>query len=195
MLRKRLLISDFFSILQEWPGARKYKNKHVPNIDLFEEEFGAITVTGAEGWSAQQGEASLDSRVSGNNDEEDDCTDMPPPVGDTQNKNGGSRSKRKRKEVDPSTENAARRNVILDEKNQLMGKMILLMERENLRSGERCVEILNDLPGVQKWSKFHLAAVDHLLADPANRQGFLAFSSAEDKITILEHRMGIKLDD
>ncbi|XP_022561083.1 uncharacterized protein BNAC07G36710D isoform X2 [Brassica napus] len=136
--------------IKEWPGARKYKNKHVPNIDLFEEKFGAITVTGAEGWSAQQEESSLDSRVSGNNDEEDDCTDMPPPVGDTQNKNGGSRSKRKRKEVDPSTENAARCNVILDEKNQLMGKMILLMERENLRSGERGVEILNDLPGVKK---------------------------------------------
>ena len=187
--------SVIFSILQEWPGARKYKNKHVPNIDLFEEMFGAITVTGAEGWSAQQEESSLDSRVSGNNDEEDDCTYMPPPVGDTQNKNGGSRSKRKRKEVDPSTENAARCNVILDEKNQLMGKMILLMERENLRSGERGVEILNDLPGVKKWSKFHLAAVDHLLADPANRQGFIAFSSAEDKITILENRMGIKLDD
>lgn len=46
--------SVIFSILQEWPGARKYKNKHVPNIDLFEEKFGAITVTGAEGWSAQQ---------------------------------------------------------------------------------------------------------------------------------------------
>lgn len=57
------------------------------------------------------------------------------------------------------------------------------------------MEILNDLPGVKKWSKFHLAAVDHLLADPANRQGFIAFSSAEDKITILENRMGIKLDD
>lgn len=33
-------------------------------MDLYQEEFGAISVTGAEGWSAQDGEASLDSRVS-----------------------------------------------------------------------------------------------------------------------------------
>ncbi|XP_024014626.1 uncharacterized protein LOC112088514 [Eutrema salsugineum] len=38
----------------EWPGAKKYRNKPIPNMDLFEDEFGAITVTGAEGWSAQQ---------------------------------------------------------------------------------------------------------------------------------------------
>ena len=32
-------------------------------MDLFEEEFRAVVVTGAEGWSAQHGEASLSSRV------------------------------------------------------------------------------------------------------------------------------------
>ena len=32
-------------------------------MDLFEEEFGVVVVTGAEGWSAQHGEASLNSRV------------------------------------------------------------------------------------------------------------------------------------
>ena len=30
-------------------------------MDMFEEEFGAVVVTGAEGWNAQHGEASLNS--------------------------------------------------------------------------------------------------------------------------------------
>ncbi|ESQ50163.1 hypothetical protein EUTSA_v10002194mg [Eutrema salsugineum] len=41
----------------------------MPYMNLFEEEFGAITVTEAEGWSAQQGEASLNSRVNGDEEE------------------------------------------------------------------------------------------------------------------------------
>ena len=44
-------------------------------MDVFEAEFGAVTVTGAEGWCAQQGEASLDSRVDAEKDDESDSVD------------------------------------------------------------------------------------------------------------------------
>ncbi|XP_048595386.1 uncharacterized protein LOC106453666 isoform X2 [Brassica napus] len=61
--------------IAEWQGARKYKTKVPPNMDVFEAEFGAVTVTGAEGWCAQQGEASLDSRVDAEKDDESDSVD------------------------------------------------------------------------------------------------------------------------
>ena len=73
--------TKFFFLKQEWQGARKYKTKVPPNMDVFEAEFGAVTVTGAEGWCAQQGEASLDSRVDAEKDDESDSvdTEMPAP--------------------------------------------------------------------------------------------------------------------
>ncbi|XP_048600717.1 uncharacterized protein LOC106451270 isoform X2 [Brassica napus] len=67
--------------IAEWQGARKYKTKVPPNMDVFEAEFGAVTVTGAEGWCAQQGETSLHSRVDAEKDDESDSvdTEMPAP--------------------------------------------------------------------------------------------------------------------
>ncbi|KAG2313850.1 hypothetical protein Bca52824_016972 [Brassica carinata] len=83
--------------IAEWPKARKYKNKLIPNMDVFEAEFGAITVTGAEGWSAQQGEASLGSRMGV--DSEDDSVpvdmDISEHMGETSNR-GGCRKKAQR---------------------------------------------------------------------------------------------------
>uniref|UniRef100_A0A1J3G7A0 UPF0725 protein n=1 Tax=Noccaea caerulescens TaxID=107243 RepID=A0A1J3G7A0_NOCCA len=178
---------------QEWPEAVNYKNKMLANMDVYDREFGAIVVTGAEGWSAQQGEASLDSRVgTENNDDEADSVDMQVPIEETQNRVGCSRPKRKRKEVDPATEISIARNVILEQKNKLVAHMV---ERDDRSSVENVLEVLNDLPGVRKWSPFHSGAVDHLLADLANRQGFMAFPSVEDKISYLEHITGRKLDD
>lgn len=45
----------------------QYKDKLIPNMNIFKEEFGAISVTGAKGWSDQQWEVGLDSRVVGEN--------------------------------------------------------------------------------------------------------------------------------
>ncbi|CAN8271614.1 unnamed protein product [Cochlearia groenlandica] len=69
----------------------------------------------------------------------------------------------------------------------------LQREKDRLHSVEHVVEILNGLPGVIKWSPFHSASVDHLIADIAHIHGFIAFSSDDDKISYLEHRTGIKL--
>ncbi|XP_018480823.2 UPF0725 protein At2g20625 [Raphanus sativus] len=128
-------------------------------------------MSGTQGWSPLQEEAILDSIVSENSDDEydSDNTNLPEAV----------------------VEAMAARNEILAKKNQLMRRM---MEREQAYSIERVVEILDGLPGVRKWSPFYCAALDHLIAGAANRQGLIAFPSAEDKIRYLEHRIKRKLD-
>ncbi|KAL0796740.1 hypothetical protein Bca101_068117 [Brassica carinata] len=154
-------------------------------MDMYEAEFGVVAaVTGGEG-------ASLDSTVNGETeDESDDSVDIDMPQGRVV---GCSRSKRKRKEVDPFVEVYVARNEILKEKNRLFEKMVQMMERDHTHRVEHVVKVLNELPGVVKWSPFHIAALEHLIADLANRQGFMAFSSVDDKISYLEHRIGIKL--
>ncbi|KAG2282401.1 hypothetical protein Bca52824_053621 [Brassica carinata] len=99
---------------------------------------------------------------------------MPAPREET-SRAGCSKSKRKRKEVDH--EPYAVRNAILDRKFRV----------------DKVLEILNELPGVIKWSPFHIAAVNHLKADEANRFSFMFFPSGDDKISYLEHMIGVKI--
>ncbi|KAJ0260261.1 hypothetical protein HA466_0064900 [Hirschfeldia incana] len=124
-------------------------------------------MSGAQGWSPLQEEAVLDSILSDDGYDSDD-TSMPEAV----------------------VSAMAARNEILAKRNELMNQK---MEREEAYSIERVVEILNELPGVKKWSFFYCAALDHLIAGAANRQGLIAFRSDEDKIRYLEHRIGRKL--
>ena len=76
-------------------------------MDLSEEEFHGVVVTGAEVWSAQHGEASLNSRVGGDDCDEVDSVDIPAaetqaletetqPQTQKQTQAGSSRAKRKR---------------------------------------------------------------------------------------------------
>ena len=58
-------------LFQEWPGARKFKDKPVANMDLMEKVFGTVYISGGEGWSAQQGEDVLDTKHSEHDDEID----------------------------------------------------------------------------------------------------------------------------
>ncbi|EOA31629.1 hypothetical protein CARUB_v10014828mg [Capsella rubella] len=124
----------------------------LPNMDMYHAEFGAISISGAEGWSAQTAEASLDSRVGVEEDEETQST----------------------------------RNAILAEKNTLAKQMLEQVQLERKYNVENVVEVLNGLHGVTMWYPFHVTAVDHLLANEANRRGFLAFSSEEDKNRYLD---------
>ena len=109
-------------------------------MDLFEEEFRAVVVTGAEGWSAQHGEASLNSRVGG--DEGDEADSQPAaetqaaveietqPQAQTetqrqtqpaaQTHSGSSRGKRKRKEKDMVVEACDKRTEALMVKNRIV---------------------------------------------------------------------------
>ncbi|WZZ34523.1 hypothetical protein YC2023_017924 [Brassica napus] len=88
---------------------------------------------------------------------------------------GCSKSKRKRKEVDH--EPYAVRNAIMDRKFRV----------------DKVLKILIELPGVIKWSPFHIAAVNHLKADEANRFSFMSFPSGDDKISYLENMIGVKI--
>ncbi|CDY08920.1 BnaC08g11500D [Brassica napus] len=56
---------------KEWPGARKFKDKPIANMDLMEKVFGTVYISGGEGWSAQQGEDVLDTKHSDHDDEID----------------------------------------------------------------------------------------------------------------------------
>ncbi|XP_056845621.1 uncharacterized protein LOC108813582 [Raphanus sativus] len=183
--------------IAEWQGARKYKIKVPPNMDLFEAEFGAVTVTGAEGWCAQQGEASLDSRVDAEKNDESDSvdTDMPAPREGTSR--AGS-SKRKRKECDQ--EPYVVRNAILAEKNKIAKEMVeimaedrVLLQQDRKFRIDSVLEILNKLPGVIMWSPFHIGALNHLKAVEGNRMAFMSFSSDDDKISYLENMIGVKM--
>ncbi|XP_013615712.1 PREDICTED: uncharacterized protein LOC106322083, partial [Brassica oleracea var. oleracea] len=100
---------------RECPGIRKAFCKEIDNMDMFEAEFGGVVVTGAEGWSAQHGEASLNSRVGGDI-AEDEADSQPAAETETQGQaprqtqpaaqthSGGSRAKRRRKEKDVAVE-------------------------------------------------------------------------------------------
>ncbi|KAG2324504.1 hypothetical protein Bca52824_007232 [Brassica carinata] len=84
-------------------------------------------------------------------------------------------SKRKRKEFDQ--EPYVLRNAILDRKFRV----------------HSVLEILNELPGVIKWSPFHIAAVKHLKAVEENIMAFMSFSSDDDNISYLENMIGVKI--
>ncbi|CAN7030288.1 unnamed protein product [Brassica oleracea var. botrytis] len=122
----------------ECPGIRKAFCKEIDNMDMFEAEFGGVVVTGAEGWSAQHGEASLNSRVGGDI-AEDEADSQPAAETETQGQaprqtqpaaqthSGGSRAKRRRKEKDVAVEACEKRTAALQVKNMLAKQ---LMERE-----------------------------------------------------------------
>ena len=94
---------------------------------MFQAKFGVVTVTGAKRLSANQGEASLDSIMDAEKEDDSDSadTDMPAP------RAGTSRAeKRKRKEVDQKPYVVC--NTILAEKNKLAERMLQVVERDHL---------------------------------------------------------------
>ncbi|KAF2613230.1 hypothetical protein F2Q70_00008068 [Brassica cretica] len=56
----------------EWPSARKLKDKPVANMDLMEKVFGTVHISGGEGWTAQQGEDHLDQQGEDHLDQDHD---------------------------------------------------------------------------------------------------------------------------
>ncbi|KAL0791010.1 hypothetical protein Bca101_007256 [Brassica carinata] len=111
---------------------------------------------------------------------------------------GCSKSKTKRKEVDQ--EPYVVRNAILAEKNKIAERMLEIMAEDRVVLQQdrkfrldKVLEILNELPGVIKWPLFHIAAVSHLKADEGNRLAFISFPSDDDRISYLEHMIGIKI--
>ena len=73
-------------------------------MDVYEEEFRGVVVTGGEGWSAQMGEASLNSTMNGDDGDESDSVDVvekqtqaqTQAQSQTQTQAGSSRKKKKK---------------------------------------------------------------------------------------------------
>ncbi|XP_013634294.1 PREDICTED: uncharacterized protein LOC106339982 [Brassica oleracea var. oleracea] len=192
-------------------GIRKSICKEIANTDLFEEEFRGVVVTGAEGWSAQHGEASLNSRVGGDDGDEADSQPgeetqafgtetQPQAQTETQRQtqpaaqthSGSSRAKRKRKEKDLVVEACDKRTAALEVKNRIAERML---ERQEASSVENVLEILYALPGVREWSPLYEAAMEHLIDNEGSRRAFITMKTDEAKIKFLELRTKIKRDD
>ncbi|KAL0750619.1 hypothetical protein Bca101_032622 [Brassica carinata] len=156
-------------------------------MDMFEAEFGGIVVTGAEGWSAQHGEASLNSRV--DEDVGDDEVDSQPAA---ETHSGNSRAKRRRKEKDMVVEACVKRTEALEVKNKIAERML---ERQEAFSIENVLEILYALPEVREWSPLYEAAMETLIDNEGNRRAFVTMKTDEAKIRFLELRTKIKRDD
>ncbi|KAL0649969.1 hypothetical protein Bca4012_092660 [Brassica carinata] len=175
---------------------------------MFEAEFGGVVVTGAEGWSAQHGEASLNSRV-GEDDRDDEADSQPAAETQaletetqpqaprqtqpsTQNHFGSSRAKRRRKEKDMVVEACVKRTEALEVKNKIAE---LMLERQEAFSIENVLEILYALPEVREWSPLYEAAMEILIDNEGNRRAFVTMKTDEAKIRFLELRTKIKRDD
>ncbi|XP_048630099.1 uncharacterized protein LOC125602572 [Brassica napus] len=148
---------------KECPGIRKSICKEIANMDLFEEEFRGVVVTGAEGWSAQHGEASLNSRVGG--DDGDEADSQP---GEETQAFGTETQPQAQTETQRQTQPAAQTSFRkfksqrkpLEVKNRIAERML---ERQEASSVENVLEILYALPGVREWSPLYEAAMEHLI--------------------------------
>lgn len=210
----------FFSLFcfQEWPGARKIKDKPVANVDLMERVFGTVHISGAEGWTAQQGEEYLDTMHLNQNDDPvveesrqipltqnvdlDDAESwqIPPTqsnVGNGLSSSSKSRAGRKRSRSVQSREvvaevlrdSAQSRDKILAHKNQLIES-----HPELSCCQLRAMEVLHSLPAIRMWSPLYKASIQHLKKDISNRQTFLYYKDDENKILYLEFATGQSRD-
>ncbi|CAN6812829.1 unnamed protein product [Brassica oleracea] len=190
-------------LCKEWPAARKLKEKPVANIDLMEKVFGTVHISGAEGWTAQQGEDHLDQQSVDHMDQDHDdgeaedtyATNMQiPPTQDapaesrTVGPSSSSRSKGNRKRSRAAQVGQAVADVLSD-KNKMIG-----CHHEFSCNQLRAMEALHSLSATRHWSPLYKAAINHLQQDPTNRQTFLFFKDDENKVLYLEFATGESRD-
>ncbi|EOA19196.1 hypothetical protein CARUB_v10007874mg [Capsella rubella] len=194
---------------KEWSGARKLKDKPVPNVDLMEKVFGTVDISGAEGLIAQQGEEHLDSMhlyqdddVDGDPDDDDvESRQISPTesnIGNGPTSSSKSRAGRKRSRSVQSGEvvvaeafrdSARSRDKILSYKNKLIEN-----HPEFSCSQLRAMQALHSLPAIRMWSPLYKASIQHLKQDLANRETFLCYEDDENKILYLEFETGESRD-
>ncbi|KAL0687588.1 hypothetical protein Bca4012_087265 [Brassica carinata] len=196
--------------VQEWPGARKFKDKPIANMDLMEKVFGTVYISGGEGWSAQQGEEVLDTKQTDHDDEDDAESRRDVPTQEAvgaESRNVGSknvgpsssRSKVNKKRsravqagqavADVIRESVESRDKILSHKNHLIEN-----HPEFSCSQLRAMEVLHSLPAIRMWSPLYKASINHLKQDAANRQTFLFYGDDENRVLYLEYATGESRD-
>ncbi|KAL0864840.1 hypothetical protein Bca101_043958 [Brassica carinata] len=191
---------------KEWPGAKKYKDKPVPNTDLMEYIFSGVHVSGAEGWSSQQGENELDNMEVENDDAASEARPTNPPAMQTNpepnapsSSNGprGSNAPRASTVPKPSRKRRAEqaaevmrsslqsRDEILSQKNHL------IESHPDLSCSQlKAIRALHSLSSIKMWSPLYKAAMRHLKEAATNRQTFLSYEDDENKIIYLEEETG-----
>ncbi|XP_048593266.1 uncharacterized protein LOC106441164 [Brassica napus] len=196
---------------KEWPGARKYKDKPVANADLMEQIFSGVHVSGAEGWSAQQGENELDNMEVENDDAASEARQTDPPARQTDpparqtdpepdapsSSNGPrvsnapralpkpSRKRRAEQAADVMRSSLQSRDEILSHKNQL------IESHPDLSCSQlKAMRVLHSLSSIRMWSPLYKASYKHLREAATNRQTFLSYEDDENKILYLEEETG-----
>ncbi|KAL0663979.1 hypothetical protein Bca4012_100816 [Brassica carinata] len=204
----------------KWPGARKFKDKPVANMDLMEKVFGTVYISGGEGWSAQQGEDVLDTKYTDHDDEDDaeSRCDVPTqeavgnesrrgvPTQETdvasESRNVGpssSRSKVNKKRSRAVQAGQAVADVIresVESRDKILSYKNHLIENhpEFSCSQLRAMEVLHSLSAVRMWSPLYKASINHLKEDAANRQTFLFYGDDENRVLYLEFATGESRD-
>ncbi|CAF2073230.1 unnamed protein product, partial [Brassica napus] len=176
-------------LFKEFPSARKLKENPLANVDLLENVFGAVHVSGGEGWTAQQGEDSLDKQGDNNDgDAEDTDVDQVPPTQDisapAESRTAGPSSSRTKANRKRSRAAQVGQAVVdcLSDKNKMIGNHL-----EFSCNQLTAMEALHSLSAIRHWSPLYKAAIDHLKQDPTNRQTFLFYKDDEDKVLYLEY--------
>ena len=158
--------------------------------------FGAVHVSGGEGWTAQQGEDSLDKQGDNNDgDAEDTDVDQVPPTQDisapAESRTAGPSSSRTKANRKRSRAAQVGQAVVdcLSDKNKMIGNHL-----EFSCNQLTAMEALHSLSAIRHWSPLYKAAIDHLKQDPTNRQTFLFYKDDEDKVLYLEYATGESRD-
>ncbi|KAG2284292.1 hypothetical protein Bca52824_055512 [Brassica carinata] len=169
---------------KEWPGARKYKDKPVPNTYLIEHIFSGVHVSEAEGWSAQQGENELANMEVENDDVASEARQTnPPAIQINPEPDASSSSNEQTAEVMRSSLQS--RDEILSHKNQL------IESHPDLSCSQlKAMRVLHSLSSIKMWSPLYKAAMKHLKEAATNRQTFLSYEDDENKIIYLEEETG-----
>lgn len=174
------------------------------NTDLMEHIFSGVHVSGAEGWSAQQGENELDNDDDADAASEAGTTNPPamqtnpePDAPSSSNGPRGSNAPRASTVPKPSrkrrSEQAAEvmrstlqsRDEILSHKNQL------IESHPDLSCSQlKAMRVLHSLSSIKMWSPLYRAAMKHLKEAATNRQTFLSYEDDENKIIYLEEETG-----
>ncbi|KAG2293072.1 hypothetical protein Bca52824_039741 [Brassica carinata] len=170
--------------------SRKYKDKPVANADLMEQIFSGVHVSGAERWSAQQGENELDNMEVENDDAASEARQTNPPARQTNPEADAPSSSN-----GPRVSNAPRASTVPKPSRKRRAEQAAYVMRSKSHPDLSCsqlkaMSVLHSLSSIRMWSPLYKAAYKHLREAATNRQTFLSYEDDENKIIYLEEETG-----
>ena len=176
------------------------------NADLMEQIFSGVHVSGAEGWSAQQGENELDNTEVENDDAASEARQTDPPARQTNPEPDAPSSSN-----GPRVSNAPRASTVPKPSRKRRAEQAAYVMRSSLQSRDdilshknhlieshpdlswsqlKAMSVLHSLSSIRMWSPLYKAAYKHLREAATNRQTFLSYEDDENKIIYLEEETG-----